>query len=73
MAKELVNQMKGEATEGMKIFTSYKLAGQINTWNTHRTFKNLTKTNKTTQSKHGYRTDKILKRRALTIWEAQLQ
>lgn len=56
-----VNQMKGQATEGKKIFASYKLAGQTNTGNTHRTFKNLTKTNKTTaQSKHGYRIDKIL-------------
>lgn len=28
MAKELVNQMKGQATEGKKIFASYKLEGQ---------------------------------------------
>lgn len=38
-----VNQMKGQATEGKKLFASYKLAGQTNTWDTNRTFKNITK------------------------------
>lgn len=61
MAKELVNQMKGQATEG-KIFASYKLADRQYLEYTLN-FLKINKNKKTIQSKHGYRSDKILQRR----------